>query len=387
MNQFSVYALDDLVVNDTPLKNVQWPYLFAYMHRRFGPPHIGGDDYKDLSASWVLTTPNPDVFIRILPRLSGVCSFDPYIFMGSNYVRSHEPLPSIRLKEIATAYRATLIDLLRPVCVRDSKINALGNVDDDSPLMEWDEESEESLYEVDYYHGAGYPMPLGLFGGDDWANLCGLIEYFGKGNYNEGRKAVIVTLLNDVLLSIQNNETEATKILIASQIDPNKNLQIYNGLGLSEESLVEAAHIKKALFLDENTELKIPDFKKSDIDRADTLLDTMNIYSDLNGSIKKFHFNRQLKREWSEMRSACKGNFPENTIPDKVFLCSSSDLRKIPNQLHDAGEMKLYEWAKQLLKREDGIELMRNILAQISYELRQESNQWLSAAESERDGR
>lgn len=76
------YSLDDAVLGGTPLKKCQWATLFAYMHRRFGPPHIGGDDYKDLSASWMLTTPDCEVFVRVNPSLSGPgFSFSPYLLM------------------------------------------------------------------------------------------------------------------------------------------------------------------------------------------------------------------------------------------------------------------------------------------------------------------
>lgn len=42
------------------------PLAFAYLYRRFGPPPFTGDTYKDL-ACWLLTTPDPDVFLWLTP--------------------------------------------------------------------------------------------------------------------------------------------------------------------------------------------------------------------------------------------------------------------------------------------------------------------------------
>lgn len=45
---------------------------FAYLYRRFGPPFTGSDDHKHLAA-YILTTPDPDVFLEIIPSGSPLC--------------------------------------------------------------------------------------------------------------------------------------------------------------------------------------------------------------------------------------------------------------------------------------------------------------------------
>lgn len=45
---------------------------FAYLHRRFGPPTGKGDGHRDLGASWMLTTPEPDVWVRFYPGAGGI---------------------------------------------------------------------------------------------------------------------------------------------------------------------------------------------------------------------------------------------------------------------------------------------------------------------------
>jgi hypothetical protein len=44
---------------------------FAYLWRRFGPPWQGSDDYKDL-VGYILTTPEPDVFLTLRLCVSGL---------------------------------------------------------------------------------------------------------------------------------------------------------------------------------------------------------------------------------------------------------------------------------------------------------------------------
>ena len=45
---------------------------FAYLYRRFGPPPMDGDGYKDLGAAWVITTPEPDVWVHFYPKAMSI---------------------------------------------------------------------------------------------------------------------------------------------------------------------------------------------------------------------------------------------------------------------------------------------------------------------------
>lgn len=51
---------------------------FAYLWRRFGPPWLGSDDYKDLG-KWVLTTADPEVWLVMRPGSSGICYGTAYL--------------------------------------------------------------------------------------------------------------------------------------------------------------------------------------------------------------------------------------------------------------------------------------------------------------------
>ncbi|MDP3909667.1 MAG: hypothetical protein Q8Q14_04695 [Gemmatimonadales bacterium] len=91
---------------------------FAYMHRRFGPPPDGFDGDKVLGR-WRLTTPRSDTTVTIYP-----CADSVGVGVGARGRYIVDPTP-----EIVEAVIATLADLMRPVPVRDSMINAAGVVD------------------------------------------------------------------------------------------------------------------------------------------------------------------------------------------------------------------------------------------------------------------
>jgi hypothetical protein len=186
---------EDPVLSSSPLAAVNYATLFAYMHRRFGPPHIGGDDYKDLSASWVLSTPEPDILVSVSPSLSGTWfSFSPYLVSAERL--APEALAS-QFERIKAAYGDLLMDLLRPVCVRDSHINALGPLGDDelsASLFARDKKSGESIFAVKYAASSGYPMPLGLFGNPGWAALVGIIRTFDPSNMEQATRKAVETL-------------------------------------------------------------------------------------------------------------------------------------------------------------------------------------------------
>ena len=75
---------------------------FTYLTRRFGPPTLGCDDYKELGA-WHLTTPSPGLVVRIAPKGASI-SVGP---CNVGVVDHYEPT-----NEVLEAVKATLVDLL-----------------------------------------------------------------------------------------------------------------------------------------------------------------------------------------------------------------------------------------------------------------------------------
>ncbi len=150
---------------------------FAYCYRRFGPPPRGTDDYKQLGGAWLLRTRDSDVYLGIDP---GGCSIDLYL---AQYVSEelssaaehpgvewrlearrryreahrgsspeefqlasmadeqpwlegmpHYPRCSQEIIDRALlALRHILFDLLRPVYVRDARINLFGRISSENP--------------------------------------------------------------------------------------------------------------------------------------------------------------------------------------------------------------------------------------------------------------
>jgi hypothetical protein len=62
----STYALSDPIIASVCGDEIEYGKLFAYLFRRFGYPDRGWDDYKEL-VKYCLTTPHPDMVLRITP--------------------------------------------------------------------------------------------------------------------------------------------------------------------------------------------------------------------------------------------------------------------------------------------------------------------------------
>lgn len=232
--------LGHAVIDGSPLRDCDWATLFAYMHRRFGPPHLAGDDYKDLSAAWLLTTPDPELFVAVRPSLSGPAfSFTAHTSAAATpdwRAGDRMGLTEERVSALAAAYRATLVDLMRPVCVRDQQFNALGQVKDRSELMAYDAAAGEAIYGAKYHPSCGYPMPAGLFGGDDWAALCRIVSHAGDGNYALGKQRLLAELQEERLARLANNATWPTLRLVLMACRPGDREMIVKGVSAGDIS-------------------------------------------------------------------------------------------------------------------------------------------------------
>jgi hypothetical protein len=115
---------------------------FAYLWRRFGPSPDGYDDYKEL-ASYYLATPDPEVGLWVSPRLSGLAMGVGYVvtealmeqvlreYAARRSGRRWRPEPPWRedpgsVGRVGRALMAALVELKRPVGVRDSAMSVLG---------------------------------------------------------------------------------------------------------------------------------------------------------------------------------------------------------------------------------------------------------------------
>lgn len=229
----------DSVLKASPMWGSTYATLFTYMYRRFGIPPLPGDDYKDLCGGWMLTTPSPSLVVLVRPSLNGPdFSFTPCYVHANTALRVRDiddlKLTAEVVVELKTAYQSLLLDLLRPVGVRDSYMNALGNVDEDSGLMRCNKDGE-LVYEAKQHSSAGFGVPAGLVGCKAWPALCTMIVKAGDGDAVTGSAAVVARLREPVLLEAA-GESRPVKRLILLGLGGDGS-QTGLKLGLSEDDL------------------------------------------------------------------------------------------------------------------------------------------------------
>lgn len=371
------YALDEDVLSKSPMRNVRWSTLFAYMYRRFGPPHLGGDDYKDLSAGWMLTTPDQDVFVVVSPSLSGPgFSFRPYFAaINAQEFRSVEELklPADRVAAIRKAYGDTLADLLRPVCVRDHHINALGELGNsarDETLLAYDEESDELIYEVRFHHSSGYAMPVGLFGGEDWSTLCRICGQLGDGDMAQGRKALI-EILQEPVIREASKELLAVKRLMLLGAWKHKEV-LAKRLGLNS---AEVNDFEKELSCingqsDYNTAV-VDEMSDAAVKKAAGYLERLGLGdSDIEVTVNGFRVRRAIDQSWQELESLAKDGFPSEALPRNSALRGVDLADALKAGFAACDRSDLVAWVARTYERAGGV----NALEQIAFHLLSQTN-------------
>ncbi len=168
----------DPVFEATPLAHGDYGHLLAYMQRRFGPPNVMGDMHRDLGGGWVLSTPHPELYLLVHPRVcTQAYSFEPLVTRRVEAeVRRDVDLP----ERLTGAYLASLVDLLRPVAVGDVLINAVGKVEKGDPVLQGGE------FEVPVHPASCHASPPGFADTRNWINLIGLAERLGNGDTEKG---------------------------------------------------------------------------------------------------------------------------------------------------------------------------------------------------------
>ncbi len=369
------YSLDDAVLDNTPLKKCQWATLFAYMHRRFGPPHIGGDDYKDLSASWMLTTPDCEVFVRVNPSLTGPgFSFSPYLVMPRDATKqahraSELKLPADRVAAIRKAYRATLLDLLRPVCVRDHHINALGELGDsalDQALLECDDDASDT-FELRFHPSCGYAMPLGLFGGNEWPILCSLIRHLGDGDLEAGRVKAIQVLQRDVYVEAAGAGWQVHRLMLLGAWKHRE--AVAAGLGLGPDDVARFDDELKSLHDRENPNRAIVDeMTDAAVDSASELLRRLGIPdAELDQTVNGMRRDKAVSEAWAELLAIAKDNFPDDAALPKAPHSMDGELPvQLKATFNGIGRTDLADWVDKTVARPQGLGALADITFHLS---------------------
>lgn len=375
------YSLDDAVLDSTPLKKCRWPTLFAYMHRRFGPPHIGGDDYKDLSASWMLTTPDCEVFVRVNPSLSGPgFSFSPYLVMPRDATkRAHRAselnLPADRVVAVRKAYRTTLLDLLRPVCVRDHHINALGQLGDsalDQALVECDDDDESNAYELRFHPSCGYAMPLGLFGGNEWPILCSLIRHLGDGDLEAGRVKALQVLQRDVYAEAAGAGWQVHRLMLLGA--RNQREAVAAGLGLGADDVARFDDELRALYDRENPNRSIVDeMTDAAVDSASDFLHRLGLLdAELDETVRGMRRDKAVSEAWAELVVIANDTFPDDVaLPAEPYSMDGELPVQLKAALNGIGRTDLADWVDKTVARPQGLQALADITFHLSSQARE----------------
>lgn len=362
------YALDDKVLSKSPMRNVRWATLFAYMHRRFGPPHLGGDDYKDLSAGWMLTTPDQDVFVAVSPSLSGPgFSFVPYVaaVAGRGYRTAEDlKLPDARVEEICKAYRDTLVDLLRPVCVRDQYINALGELGRsarDESLLAFDEDSDESIYQVRFHDSSGYAMPVGLFGGEDWSTLCRIVGQLGDGDMAQGRKALIELLQEPVIREASKEPLAVKRLMLLGAWEHKEVLAKRLGLDSAEVSRFEEELACINGQSNRNTAV-VDEMSDAAVQKAAGYLERLGLgKSDIANTVNGFRVQKAIDQSWQELESLAKDGFPSEALPRRTALHGADLANALKAGFAASDRSDLVAWVERTCDRAGGADALEQI--------------------------
>ncbi|ELG7182163.1 TPA: hypothetical protein ACXNGJ_003920 [Pseudomonas aeruginosa] len=100
-------SVEDPVITGVLGESIQYGPLFAYMFRRFGYPNVGWDDYKEL-AKYILTTPNPDMLLQVVPYTGDTTWITFRFFVADNVaqaVREHDEHDRIEWEKRAYDWR------------------------------------------------------------------------------------------------------------------------------------------------------------------------------------------------------------------------------------------------------------------------------------------
>ncbi|MGY3581962.1 hypothetical protein ACVIGB_001115 [Bradyrhizobium sp. USDA 4341] len=368
-------ALDDLIAETTPLKDADYGRLYTYMARRFGYASIGGDSGKDLSGYWLLTSPEPDVFVMVSPSLNGsVFTFHPMIQLDGKAEAQRETLPRSELERVAQAYRAVLLDLLRPVSVRDSWINALGIVDDESELLEGD---DEQPFIAPYEPTSTRGIPSQLIAGPNWWPMIAIINHLGGGDITEGRDRLLALGRRAIFEEFRRENLDVRMLASIGIGDGWEDLffdaerDVYLDGSLTPDLAERRARMKREIAAPIVGDGAAPGtlITSELIGKAVPIIRVLSPNSYLPQQLHALQVNRQLVAEWNIMaRIVGNGEFPDACIPERL---DETSLKALPDVLEREGALELAAWAKRLTSEQGGLPIAFEIMARLQRSMRE----------------
>lgn len=366
------YALEDKVLERTPLKDAEVSMLFTYMHRRFGLPSLGGDDYKDLSAGWLITTPMEDLALIVSPSFAGMgFSFMPVVSMPGKARDGLQEITGERLQAMTSAYERTLLDFLRPVIQRDMDFNVMGEISDENPVPDWhaeDEEDDDACERLPRYHETcGLPMPDGVFGNKDWQQLLALLGRMGGGDIARGMEVFVLEAEERALENARKARPEIIPIIAAGFF--------LAGIGNAREKIsmlgVDAEDKRVGEFVrganGNGGDAKPSDWLMSvtegDIRESAELVSAFGVGTHyMTKGIENIARAQRYTIEWARFVDISGREFDEDLIPDVQYITGAA-VEVWRRNVAAAGDTRLSEWAEGLADDTIGRQTLARILS------------------------
>lgn len=136
-----------VIIDDIFPEGLDLPYgpLMAYLHRRFGPATADANPDKNVCGRWLLGVSGSEVIIGVQPQVSASSlTFSVFVRTGTlEYLRMSKGVDTVRaqhmqmLRAVQSEVRQGILDLLRPVMVRDVSIDLLGRHEGWLPDRGW----------------------------------------------------------------------------------------------------------------------------------------------------------------------------------------------------------------------------------------------------------
>lgn len=365
-------ALEDKVLDATPLKDVETSMLFTYMHRRFGLPDLGGDEYKDLSAGWILTTPVDDLALIVSPSFSGAgFSFRPVVCLPGEGKSDLAEIAGERLLSMAQAYERTLLDLLRPVIQRDMDFNVLGEITDENPVPEWAESGDEEDYDrlPRFHDTCGIPMPDGVFGNKHWEQTLALLHRMGDGDYSLGMAAFVADAEQKALTALEGARPDLVPIVAAgfhlARVSDVTTKVATLGIKDGDPMVVEFCRASYGNGFDGKPSEWIMGVTGDDILEAAEYVAAFGIGTHhLKKAVGHLARSQRQHVEWTRFLAISGGEFDENLIPDVQWITGET-VEQWRRNLADSGDPAVSDWAEKACADEIGYQTVAHILSRL----------------------
>jgi hypothetical protein len=380
------YALEDKILERTPLKDVETSMLFTYMHRRFGLGNLGGDDYKDLGAGWLITTPHENLALIVSPSFSGRgFSFRPVIVVESPDRNAVSNIGGDSLQSMADAYERTLLDLLRPVIQRDMDFNVLGEISDKNPAPEWAvvEEDEDGDYDQDaydllpqYHETCGLPMPDGVFGAKAWQQTLTLFSQMGEGDIGKGMEAFVLHAEEQALEVARKARPDILPIIAGgirlasmdNDMDNDDADRKIAALGVSDDPRVR--EYIAGSYGNGRTETPSDWFMKvteAEIREAAELVAAFGLGTyQMEKGIETIARTQRHIVEWARFREISGGEFDEKLIPEVHYITGEA-VEEWRRNVAASRDVRLSEWAEAVAGDAIGNQVLGQILSLLHF--------------------